>query len=195
MGLQQLVTGIEEGQPAAVLYPALPKLLTLFPADDAVISSVNQTDRELPAADDRGDPSGIGSEFAHGRPAGIQVIPDRSVIDIVDREFVDAWIDEAQRVAQPQQEEEPARPAHRPAKEQVAHDGTGGHPIPDAHFQSVRSEQDKLVDRSGMVFSNLQSDPAAHAVTDEAPGWRSRAGSGTGDNFLHDLIKLRRRKQ
>ncbi len=189
MGPQQLVTGIEKVQPAARLDSTSAKFLAPLPANDPVISSVDQADRYPVFPNEVREGARLGSEFSRHRPAGIQLMPDFLIVDIVDREFVDAWIDQAQRMTETQQKKKPARPPHGPTEKQVANAGARSHPIPDVYFQPVRSEKDEFVDRSGMVFRKLQNNPSTHAVTDKTPPMSG--GTEPGDNVFHDLIKLR----
>lgn len=98
--LQQLVTRIEKDKLTAV-DPAVEEFFSAFPMDNAVVSSVDETDLELATPDDCGNFRRIWSELAHRRPSGIELVSDPAIIDIMYGKFVDAWIDEPKCMADP----------------------------------------------------------------------------------------------
>src|SRR5579872_4476539 len=185
------MTGVQKDEAAAFLR-AFAEPLAPFPSDDAVESPVNEGDGQLPAANDRGDPGKARFKMAHGSPPQVELLPHFAVIDMMDRKFVHARIDEVQRMAAPQKKKEQARPLHGPAEKQVAERGGGSVLIPRINFHAVGSGEDKPVKAVRIIVQKIEGDTATHTVAEQAPRpLRPGAGKSVGDR-LHDLKQLLR---
>jgi len=154
---------------------SFPKFFGAFPPDNAVIAPIDQPDRQLFFADDGCDDSQPWPESPHGCPSGIELLPYPIVVDILNGEFIYAGIDQSQRIAYPQQEEEPSRSPHRCAEQDIAGTCLCGQPVPGIQPKAIRRHQDQFVDQLWAVLQELQGYSPAHAVAQEPPAgkiWR-----------------------
>ena len=92
---QELVAGIDEDEAAGIGDAAVAESFAAFPADDPVITAIDKGDGNRVPSKDGGDGVGAGSERTHDGPAGIEILSDFSVVDIMHGEFIDAGVDEA----------------------------------------------------------------------------------------------------